>query len=587
MSAARTLAAYVGAFVDELAKNGLSHAVISPGSRSTPLALALEAHPKLRVWMHVDERSAGFFALGLAKATGKPAALLCTSGTAAANYFPAVVEAKLARVPLVVLTADRPHELRDVGAPQAIDQLGLYGTHVKWFSEMAIPEASEQLLRYVRTAAGRAIATASGGPMGPIHLNFPFREPLLLDLSSPDWYRQGERADAYVRVMEGNRGIGKREVERLAAACNGKRGLIVCGPQDDSDLPTAIAELADVTGFPVLADPLSGLRRPGQGEKILDSYDAFLRTSEAKTALVPEVVLRFGAMPVSKTLTQYLSTYSDVLQVVVDPYGGWRDPVLTAAEMVYADPVTLAQALTATVRARASKEWGHTWQRLDEMARAAMVREAERQELSEGRVISELVDLLPEHSLLFVGNSMPVRDLDSFLIRPQKLIRTMANRGANGIDGVISTALGASFSFERTALVIGDLSFYHDLNGLLAAKLHQLNLTIIVVNNDGGGIFSFLPQAEGSSSASFERLFGTPLGLDYEPAVRMYGGRFTRVKSWNDFREAVGGSLEDGGLHVVEVPTVRSVNVAMHRERWNHVSVDVEQYLQKEAPTWK
>lgn len=585
MSAERTLAAYVGAFVDELAKSGLYQAVVSPGSRSTPLALALEAHPELKVWIQVDERSAGFFALGMAKATGKPVALLCTSGTAAANYFPAVVEARLARVPLVVLTADRPHELRDVGAPQAIDQLGLYGTHVKWFAEMAIPAESEQLLRYVRTVAGRAVATARSGPMGPVHLNFPFREPLLPDRSDPDWYRHGERANAYVRVGEGKRVAAVEEVERLAARCRGKRGLIVCGPQDDPRLPAAMAELAAATGFPTLADPLSGLRRPGQGAELLDSYDAFLRAPETKSTLVPEVVLRFGSMPVSKSLTQYLSAFADVPQVVIDPDGGWRDPVLAAAEMIYADPVELAQAVAAAVDRPAPRLWLQTWQQLDRLAQKAMQAEAEREELSEGRVITELVDLLPAHSLLFVGNSMPVRDLDSFFIRPRKRLRTMANRGANGIDGVISTAMGASLSFERTVLVVGDLSFYHDLNGLLAAKRHRFNITIVVVNNDGGGIFSFLPQAEGATD-TFERLFGTPLGLDYEHAVRMYGGGFTRVGNWDEFRKAVGCSLEKEGLHVVEVPTDRAANVAMHRERWNHVLADVGYFLEKGEPAW-
>ncbi|MDR6226718.1 2-succinyl-5-enolpyruvyl-6-hydroxy-3-cyclohexene-1-carboxylic-acid synthase [Desmospora profundinema] len=585
MSGDQTLAAYVGAFVDELAKSGLRHAVVSPGSRSTPLALALEAHPDLRVWLHVDERSAGYFALGLAKAEGKPAALLCTSGTAAANYFPAVVEAKLARVPLVVLTADRPHELRDVGAPQAIDQLGMFGTHVKWFTEMAIPDAGVSLLRYIRATACRAVAVAGGGPMGPVHLNFPFREPLVPDLSSPDWYQKGERAAAYIQVVEEPRQVSRKEANRLAEVCSGKRGLIVCGPQDDPQLPDALEELAGATGFPVLADPLSGLRRAGQGEAVLDGYDAFLRAPEARTSLVPEVVLRFGAMPVSKTLTQYLTAYAEVPQMVVDSGEGWRDPALVAAGMIYADPVSLARKVAAAIKEPAPDAWFRTWRKLNQSARETMEREREREELSEGRVIPELVDLLPEGSLLFVGNSMPVRDLDSFFLRPGKTLRTLANRGANGIDGVVSTALGASVAHDRTVLVVGDLSFYHDLNGLLAAKLHRLDVTVVVIHNDGGGIFSYLPQAQGDPG-SFERLFGTPIGLDYEPAVRMFGGVFSRVESWGAFREAVGRSLEQGGFHVVEVPTDRAANVTMHRERWDQVAADVGRFFREEGSRW-
>lgn len=579
------LAAYVGAFVDELAKSGLRHAVVSPGSRSTPLALALEAHPDLTVWLLVDERSAGYFALGLGKAEGKPAALLCTSGTAAANYFPAVVEANLARVPLVVMTADRPHELRDVGAPQAINQLNLYGNHVKWFVEMALPEATPSLLRYSRSTACRAVAVASAGPMGPVHLNFPFREPLVPDLSSTDCYRAESRGRVYVEVDRGAPQVPAEALQQLKRHCTGKRGLIVCGPQDDALLPDAMEALSHATAFPVLADPLSGLRRPGQGKTILDSYDGFLRVEKACANLVPEVILRFGATPVSKALSRYLAAYADVPQWVIDPDGGWRDPVLAASHMLVADPASLARELATAVTEPAPPGWLATWEELNRLTRETMEQERKRPELSEGRVIPELVELLPADCLLFVGNSMPVRDLDSFFLRPDKPIRTMANRGANGIDGVVSTALGASVAFNRAVLVLGDLSFYHDLNGLLAAKGYPLNLTVIVINNDGGGIFSFLPQAEGDA-AVFERLFGTPIGLDYEPVVRMYGGSFRRVASWGAFREAVRRSLRQGGLHIVEVPTERAANVDHHRERWEQVAAEVKRFFQQEEPRW-
>ncbi|MFC4075925.1 2-succinyl-5-enolpyruvyl-6-hydroxy-3-cyclohexene-1-carboxylic-acid synthase [Salinithrix halophila] len=582
------LTAYTGAFVDELVKGGLTQAVISPGSRSTPLAMVMVAHPDLTVRMHVDERSAGFFALGLAKTTGKPTALLCTSGTAAANYAPAVVEARLARVPLVVLTSDRPHELRDVGAPQAIDQLGMYGSHAKWFAEMALPESSEPMLRYVRTMAARAVGTASVGPKGPVHLNFPFREPLVPDLQTPSLFKGGRRSGEtgpYVTVSEGRRKPDGAEVDRLAAAFAGvERGLIVCGPQEDPSLGGALHRLAESLSWPVLADPLSQLRRgPHAADWILDSYDAFLRHPIVKEKAAPEAVIRFGAMPVSKPWMLFMKERPDCRQVVVDPDGGWREPTLSATEMIYADPALFAEELAGRVESLApirTGRWANAWRELDARTRKEMDAASRKvQGLFEGRVFTELAETMPEGSLLFAGNSMPIRDMDSFFLKGRQSVRTMANRGANGIDGVVSTALGAAAHHPRTVLVLGDLSFYHDLNGLLAAKMHRLDLTIIVVNNDGGGIFSFLPQAAELDKENFETLFGTPVDLDYAHAVHMYGGAFTRVASWEAFRSAFREGMEGEGLHVIEVPTSRNENAALHRQIWSEVHRSLDSWL--------
>lgn len=587
MTHREALTASVGAFVDELVQSGLQHVVVSPGSRSTPLAMAMEAHPGLKVWLHVDERSAGFFALGLGKVRGEPAALLCTSGTATANYFPAVAEAKLARVPLVVLTADRPHELRDVGAPQAMDQLGMFGTHVKWFVEMALPESSEPMLRYVRTMAGRAIAAAKEGPMGPVHLNLPFREPLVPDLSSPSLWeggRRGEDSAPYVRVTSGERELPEKELGRWAEMLSRwERGLIVVGPQEEPGLGAAVNRLAESLGFPVLADPLSRLRNSSYAKEwILEGYDAFLREEEAVEKLAPEVVIRFGAMPVSKAVFLFLKHHSHARQIVVDPDGGWRDPSLLAAEMVYTDPVRFCEGVADRVSSRGESPWSRTWKGLNGAATALLAEEGRRDASFEGRVFLELAELLPEKGILFAGNSMPVRDLDSFLLKSDRWLRPMANRGANGIDGVVSTALGAAATGSHVTLVLGDLSFFHDLNGLLAAKLYGLNVTIVVINNDGGGIFSFLPQASQTDPASFETLFGTPLGLDYEHVVRMYGGDFERPGSWEAFRKAYVTGMERRGLKVIEVRTDRQRNVGMHRRIWDRIGESVRMRL-KEA----
>jgi 2-succinyl-5-enolpyruvyl-6-hydroxy-3-cyclohexene-1-carboxylate synthase len=330
--------------------------------------------------------------------------------------------------------------------------------------------------------------------------------------------------------------------------------------------------LAERLQFPLLADPLSGVRRGGHDlSTVIDAYDAFLRDEATLERLAPRVVLRFGAMPTSRPLLQYLQRFAAARQILVDP-GGWREPTGLASDVLHVDPRLLCQALLGVKLSR-SDEWLATWTRVNRTARAAIQRHlADMDELFEGKVFSELASLLPEGSVLFAGNSMPVRDLDTFLPCGEKSLRCVSNRGANGIDGVVSSALGTSAAaVGPVVLVIGDVSLYHDLNGLLAARKHALDLLIVLVNNDGGGIFSFLPQAE-TASEHFETLFGTPHGLDFRPFVEGYGGRFIRVQHWPAFVRAVAEGLERGGLQVVEVPTERARNVELHRQVWRVVS---------------
>ena len=594
MTAAETLAAWVGAFVDELVRSGVRNVVLCPGSRSAPLALVLARRSDVRLWVQVDERSAAFFALGMAKARRTPVALVCTSGTAAANFLPAVVEAYLSRVPLLVLTADRPPELRDVGAPQAIDQIRLYGGYVKWFADVALPDATLEMLRYIRTVAGRAVGTALTAPAGPVHLNLPFREPLVPargDLSPQPLrlQREGERlADTpYVTVADSPREAAATTLARLRTILQpGRRGLIVCGPGAEPGLAEAVTTLAARLGYPVLADPLSGVRcGPAHNALVLAGYDAFLRDPIWVAAMEPEVVLRFGAMPTAKPLLLYLQAHLSTHTIVVDSAPGWRDPTALATEMVYADPTLLCTALLgqADIGAASSAPTDNTQYALRNTAWATAWIEAERRTqatiathftaldgMAEGKVFAELATALPDGATLYIGNSMPIRDLDTFFPSGPRLIRIMGNRGANGIDGVVSSALGASTAGGPLVLVIGDLSFYHDMNGLLAAKLHGLDATIVLLNNDGGGIFHFLPQA--GEHDVFEAVFGTPTGLDFAPAVAMYGGRMHRPTTWPAFRGALADSLATGGLNVIEVRTEREQNVVAHRAIWPAVS---------------
>lgn len=574
-----------GTFVDELARAGVRHACVCPGSRSTPLVMALAHHPDIRTWVLVDERSAAFFALGIARARSEPVALLSSSGTAAANFHPAVLEAYYGRVPLIVLTADRPPELRDFGAAQTIDQIRLYGGHVKWFVDMPVPELTDDLIRHARVAANRAVATALAAPAGPVHVNFPFREPLLpapnleqparaLDLNMPV-----ERASGapYVAVTRGTRMPEPAAIATLAhELAETSRGLIVCGPQDDSVLADAVVRLAAALGYPILADPLSQVRcGPHDRSLVIDTHDAFLRNDAICRELAPEVVLRFGAMPTSKPLMLYLQYYPARRQVLIDGADGWRDPLLAVSDVLHADPVAVCQALADAVLplcdAPAAREWNGRWREVARLTKRAICDELATDELFEGRVFSELAELLPDGATLFAGNSMPVRDLDTFFPSSERAIRFLANRGANGIDGVVSSALGvAAVSEGPLVLVIGDLSLYHDLNGLLAARKYGLEATIVLLNNDGGGIFSFLPQA--AYPDMFEELFGTPTGLDFQLASALYRASFSRPASWSAFRDDLRTALSTDGLSIVEVVTDRDRNVTQHRNIWRAVT---------------
>ena len=445
--------AFIGAFVEELARGGLAHVCVCPGSRSTPLALSFAQESRIRLWMHLDERSAAFFALGLARATRTPVALVCTSGTAVANFMPAVVEARQARVPLIVLTADRPPELRDAGAPQTIDQIRFYGSQAKWAVEMPLPEATDTLLRFARTAAARALSEAGEVAAGPVHLNFPLREPLVPTPSAlpsvSESARHGRADDRpYATTTPGVPLLSAPQLAALAERLEGEaHGLIVAGPMDEPGLAAPLAALARATGYPILADPLSGLRcGPHDRALVVDAYDAFLRDAAFAAGSPARLILRFGAMPTAKPLLQYLQRHQEAETIVVDP-AGWRDPTLLAARMVRADPAALCTALLAHLDSNdqpaRDDRWAERWVDANRRSREALAAGlAAIEEPFEPRAIAELAALLPAGATLFAGNSMPVRDIDTFFGGGERTIRIIGNRGASGIDGVVSTALG-------------------------------------------------------------------------------------------------------------------------------------------------
>jgi len=572
---------FAAALIDELARAGVREACVCPGSRSTALAVAAAQHPGLRCWSQIDERSAGFFALGAAKATRAPIALICTSGTAAANFHPAVIEAYHARVPLIVLTADRPPELREWGAGQTIDQVRLYGTHVRWFAETAVPDANPQMSSYAREVGCRAVAEAFGPPAGPVHLNLPFRDPLAPTATpAASEIAASAREDRiYTRVSRGVRTPQPEDIERLveiARVC--ERGVIACGPMDaEPQLCAAIAELAMMFGWPVLADPISQLRSGEHNSRspVLANSDLFLRDEQVAHALAPQAVLRFGATPTSKSQRLWFERCRPEHLILVEPEAAWNDPSHLASEILRVDPLALCSALkNHGARSSGESQWLQSVLRAEHCT-ADVVEGllADEDELLEPRAIRELAAALPDAAILYVSNSMPVRDLDAFLPVSNRPLRILANRGANGIDGMLSSALGVAASQSQpVVLLTGDLAFLHDVAALQAARRHSLNLSVVVFDNDGGGIFSYLPVADRVDRGVFETHFRTPHGANLGDIVAGFGAGFERVSSWEHFRAACKSALAAPGVSVVEIPVDRDRSVAHHREIDRRVS---------------
>ncbi len=545
--------ALLRAFCDELARCGLRHACTSPGSRCTPIVLSLARNRRIRCWSHIDERCAGFFALGAAKASGRAVAITCTSGTAAANLAPAVIEAFHARVPLVVLTSDRPPELRDVGAGQTIDQLKLYGDTVKWFFEVGVPEGTPESLRWIRTLACRAYWTATSGRPGPVHLNFPLREPLVLDgpLPEDDTGRGGERP--YVIF----------DAAAPSAPSGGPhpfgRMLIVAGEDRDRVAAQRLASFAARAGVPLLADPLSGARH---GPAAIAHYDVLLRDREFTASHHPEFVIRVGDLPTSKPLRTWLAGLATA-QIAIDPDGVWHDPAAVVGLRVGAPYRTLLDGLADGEVIAADPGWLASWRAADDAA-AEAIADVLGDQLSEPLVARGLGEWLPAGATLFVASSMPIRDVELFFGSTEPAPLVLSNRGANGIDGTVSAAFGAAAAGEGpVVLLIGDVALAHDIGGLLAARRLQLALTIVLLNNDGGGIFHFLPVA--GEGDAFEEHVATPHGLDFSRAAALYGLDYERPGSVGELREAVRRALEGATTTIIEVTTDREQNLVLHR----------------------
>jgi 2-succinyl-5-enolpyruvyl-6-hydroxy-3-cyclohexene-1-carboxylate synthase len=548
--------------VDELARCGVTDACLSPGSRSAPLALALHADRRIRLHVRVDERSASFLALGLAKASGRAAVVLSTSGTAAANFYPAVVESDYARVPLIILTADRPPELRSVGANQTIDQTKMFGGAVRWWAELG-SESEPSRARHPRSVVSQAWHRASGSPSGPVHLNVSLREPLVSERSSPAEPLPGRDGNRpWHTTTTGPASVDEATIDRLASKLAvTEKGVIVAGDTDVD--PDPITALSRVLEWPVLAEPLSGLR---SSEMSISTYDALLRSRAWAGRHRPEFALRLGRIGTSKALLSWLD--DSVAQVLVDGDGALFDPQRSVPEVIRADPALLADQLAKAVETRGATPWTTSWGRGERLAREVIDAILDESVLpSEPRVARDLADLMPSGSTLVVGSSMPIRDLDSFM-RVRTELRVVGNRGASGIDGFVSTALGVALaSSGQSRALTGDLSLLHDANGLTTLGGPTPNLDLVTINNDGGGIFSFLPLSK--LSESFETLFGTPHGLDLSRLAEAYGCEHALLESANDLESML--SRSPTGIRIIEVRTNRQENVALHQRIWDAV----------------
>jgi 2-succinyl-5-enolpyruvyl-6-hydroxy-3-cyclohexene-1-carboxylate synthase len=553
--------ACVTALLDGLVGGGLAHMCMTPGSRSTPIALAAARHPGITLHVHVDERSSAFFGLGIAKASGKPVAMFCTSGTAAANHFPAVVEACMARVPIIVMTADRPPELHGVGANQTIDQQNLFGRYVKWFCDTGVPVAGERERHHWASFGANAISHAVRFlPPGPVHLNLPFREPLL---------PSGSGSDA-PPITYTTSTTSERPVDNLPAflreVSTGHRVVVVAGRLRVP--PAGLIDLCAERGWPLLAEPLSGLREmPGEGVRggALSAGTLLAADAAFREQSHPDLVIQVGAAPTSRGV-QELVGYADRL-LIIDPDGLVADPDRRATLTIDNDPADVVASLRAsTLSLPATRpQWHGEWHAADLKVREAVDKLLDSwDEPFEGRIARDVAAAIPDGGVLFVGSSMPVRDLDMYM-SPRSGLRVLANRGASGIDGLVSTALGIAEVSGPTYALLGDLSVLHDASGLLWGARRGPGTVLVVVDNDGGGIFSMLPQAS-LPEDEFELLFGTPHGLDLEAIARAAGIGVRSVDSARVLVPAIREAATSRGVQIVRVRVDRRRAVELRGE---------------------
>ena len=584
---------YIAALVDEFYQLGVRHAVFSPGSRSTTMAMLFTEYEGFETYMNIDERSASFMALGIAKAHKEPTVLVCTSGSAVAHYLPSILEAQYSGVPLIVLSADRPHTLLHVGAPQTVDQQKIFGTAVNYYEELAVPQEAHYYT-YPRQVARKAYMKAMDTKKGPVHINVPLFEPLVPELDRKHF----EAGRSPFNVVKPNYSGGYNYDHKSSASHENhtssnndsflaqyKSILILAGPQVDIAEANSILSFATALQAPILADPLSNVRRgynsaDSHSDKdcidtsnvVISTYDAFLADKELWLVLKPDCIIQFGQIVVSKRVQQMVGSWDNIEYIEVNPTMDSMNPTGKTTMHMQASVDVFTNLYSAV---NDSDTYLKKWQSLEEAGKARLSTAIEEPSCFEGRTIRELQQHIPADSQVLVANSMTIRDFDYFWFSGESTAVLYGNRGVNGIDGTISTALGLATNGLPTYLVTGDLSLFHDLNGLAVAKTHNLNLTIILHNNDGGGIFEYLPQ---KGTKHFDYLFSTSQGLDYSGAAKLYGCGYTKISSPDELSSVLANIGQESGVHIIEIPTNREYSRKLHK-KYTKVSVDMEALL--------
>lgn len=570
-------------FVSELSALGVKYACISPGSRSTPLTYAFAENKTIKTFVHIDERSSAFFALGLAKVTDTPVVLVTTSGTATAELYPAIIESFQQRIPLIVCTADRPPELQNCGANQTINQNNLYKNHIRWFVDIGTPSVTLKRLKFIRDTARQAYYKSSTIMRGPVHLNFPFIKPF-----EPESFTD-EISELVVKNLSERKPLYNNKVKAISANINKylhliasevrryEKGLIIAGPlNNNKSLKKLIVKLSGISGYPVISDGASHLRFGSHNnENIIANFDALCRSDSFNEKHKPDLILHFGRTVTSKPLESFLALCNSKRYMIND-FGDWFDPSKKSTASIANPPVKFCQELITQPELinfkRKDKSWLQSFINADESAEKIKHRIIEIAPFpAEAKIISELMKFIPGNSNIMVSNSLPVRDFDSFASKASKEIFIYHNRGASGIDGIVSTALGINAaSKKQTFLLTGDLAFLHDINSLLAAKNYKLPIIIILINNNGGGIFENLPIK--SHKKLFNTYFKTPHNIDFSYHIKAYNGYYKKLRSWNDFKKELANSLNRKTFSVLEFETNAVNSLKLRTKYWKVVS---------------
>jgi len=577
-------------FVNELSSAGVKYACISPGSRNTPLTLAFAGNKKIKSFVHIDERSCAFFGLGLAKSSRSPVVLVSTSGTATAEFYPAIIEAYQQRIPLIVCTADRPPELLDCGANQTINQNNLYKNHIRWFLDVGLPEPITRRIKHIKVVARRAVYESLIRSKGPVHLNFPFRKPFepdaftddvsqeILDLANELSFDKEE----FFKEDEKNISNEKWFIEIFNHLKNFEKGLIIAGPENyDPAFHRKCQELSQELGYPILADGASQLRFGSHNKNnVLSNFEGFLRSEFFVNNNKPDVILQFGRTITSKAMDIYLEKCS-AARFMINEFGDWFDPSNKATAAVSCKPFLFCEKMLKIIRSekidRKINGWQNTFieaEKISNSIKSEIINESDS--INEARIVNEIIINLPENSHIMISNSMPIRDFDYFAGNTNKNITIYNNRGASGIDGIISTALGIAADRNKPAfLITGDLAFYYDLNGLLAAKKYSIPLIIILINNNGGGIFEVLPISKYKDV--FDEFFLAPHCLDFSYFVKGYSGNYSSIEDWEDFRKTFSSALKSNKFSVLEIKTDAAKSLELRKKYWREIEKQLMQ----------